>query len=157
MLEHTKYEEFCALAAVGQISAEQLADLQSHLQECSLCRNSHKDFLDINSIWLSQAQELEPEMYGQHHILRNKILETLQDAGANFSEPIRNEIAAPPNKLRFFPVFQTPAPLWAAAVALIAGFLGFQFGSHKHVHQGRAEARPSDRLAQPSLHPRMPG
>src|SRR5271170_5522823 len=138
MLEHTKYEEFCALAAAGQISAEEMAELQTHLQECCLCKELHKEFLDINSIWLTQAPELEPEMYGQRLVLRTKILATLQDAGANFSKPVRDKIAAPPNKLRFFPAFQTPAPLWAAAVALIAGFLGFQFGSHKHVSPGES-------------------
>jgi hypothetical protein len=137
MLEHAKYDEFCALAAAGQISAEQLADLESHLQECSLCENTHNAFLDINSIWLSQAQELEPEMYGKQPVLRNKILGTLQDAGANFSDAVRHEMAAPSKKLRFFPAFKIPAPLWAAAaVALIAGFLGFQFGSHKHIPPG---------------------
>jgi hypothetical protein len=134
MLEHAKYDEFCALAAAGQISAEQLADLESHLQECSLCKDTHNDFLDINSIWLSQAQQLEPEMYGQQRILRSKILGTLQDAGANFSDAVRHEIAAHPKKLRYFPAFKIPAPLWAAAAAaLIAGFLGFQFGSHKQI------------------------
>ncbi len=87
MLEHAKYEELCALAAAGQISAEEFAEFQSHLQECGHCQGLHQELLDINSIWLTQAQELEPEMYGQHSVLRTKILGTLQDAGAQFSEP----------------------------------------------------------------------
>ena len=42
MLEHSRYEEFCALAAAGQISAEEMAELQTHLQECSLCKDCAK-------------------------------------------------------------------------------------------------------------------
>lgn len=137
MLEHAKYEELCASAAAGQISAEEFAELQSHVQECGPCAGLHQELLDINSIWLTQAQKLEPEMRGQHTVLRTKILGTLQDAGAQFSEPIRKEIAAPPQKVRFFEVFRTPAPVWAmAAVALIVGFLGFEAGTHKHLPQG---------------------
>ena len=134
MLEHSRYEEFCALAAAGQISAEEMAELQAHLQECSLCKGLHKEFLDINSIWLTQAQELEPEMHGRRVVLRNKILETLQVAGAQFSEPLRNQIATPPKRFRFFAVLQSPAPLWAAAaLVLFAACLGFEIGTRKHV------------------------
>ena len=136
MLEHTKYEELCALAAAGRISVEEMAEFQTHLQECCLCKELHKEFLDINSIWLTQAQEVEPEMRGRHHVLRTKILTTLQDAGAHFSEPIRDEIAAPTNRFSFLEVFRTPAPAWAmAALVLVAAFLGFEVGTHKHFLQ----------------------
>lgn len=133
MLEHAKYEEFCALAAAGQISAEEFAEFQVHLQECSHCKGLHQELLEINSIWLTQAQELEPEMYGQHALLRTKILDTLQDAGVQFSGQVREEIAFPARKLRIFEMFRTPAPAWAmVAVALIAGYFGFEAGTHRH-------------------------
>src|SRR5664279_5316348 len=107
MLEHTKYEELCALAAVGQISAEELTELRAHFRECEPCIGLHQGFLNTNSIWLTQAQELEPEMYGQRFELRSKILNTLQDAGAQFSEPILRQIAMPPqNNRRYFEVFR---------------------------------------------------
>ena len=168
MPEHTKYEEFCALAAAGQISAEELAELQTHFQECRLCKELHKEFLDINSIWLTQAQELEPEMYGQRLVLRTKILATLQDAGAQFSEPIRKEIAAPPKKVGFFEVFRTPAPVWAmAALALVAGFLGFEVGTQKYFPQVESKSaalksvdaptpRPSDARSNPQAQSNTP-
>ncbi len=141
MLEHSKYEKLCALAATGQISADEFAEFQVHLQECSHCRGLHQELLDINSIWLTQARELEPEMYGQHSVLRTKILGTLQDAGAQFSGQVRKEIAAPPNKFRLFEVFRTPAPAWTmAAVALIAAFFGFEVGKYKHFPQVNSKA-----------------
>jgi Putative zinc-finger len=132
MLEHAKYEEFCALAAVGQISAEESAEFQAHLQECSHCRGLHQELLGINSIWLTQAQELEPQMYGQHSVLRTKILRTLEDAGAQFSEQVHHELATPAKKFRLFEGFRIPGPAWAfAALSLIAGYLGFEVGAHK--------------------------
>ena len=137
MLEHAKYEELCALAAAGQISAEEFAELQSHVQECGPCAGLHQELLDINSIWLTQAQKLEPEMRGQHSVLRTKILGTLQDAGAQFSEPIRKEIAAPPKSPGSSRYSSHQLPLWAmAAVVLVVGFLGFEAGTHKHLPQG---------------------
>jgi hypothetical protein len=141
MLEHAKYEEFCALAAVGQVSAEEFTEFQVHLQECRQCQGLYQELLDINSIWLTQAQELEPEMHGQHSVLRTKILETLQDAGAQFSEQVRKEISPPPNKFRLFEVFRTPAPAWAiAALVLIGGYVGFEVGTHKHISRPDGES-----------------
>jgi hypothetical protein len=140
MLEHAKYEELCALAAAGQISADEFAEFQIHLQECSHCQGLHQELLDINSIWLTQAQELEPEMYGQHSVLRTKILETLQDAGAQFSGQVYKENTAPPNRFGLFEVFRTPAHVWAmAALAIVVGFLGFELGTQKRLPQAESK------------------
>jgi hypothetical protein len=98
--------------------------------------------LDINSIWLTQAQELEPEMYGQHSVLRNKILGTLQDAGARFSDQVPEEAPAPPAaKFKYFEIFRTPGPVWAiAAVALFACFLAYEAGVHRQIPQAGKES-----------------
>ena len=69
MLAHTKYEELCALAGAGKASPEELAEFQTHAQECSHCRELHKEFLEINSLWICQALEVEPEMYGSQSVL----------------------------------------------------------------------------------------
>ncbi len=42
-----RFEELCALAALGQISAGEYAELRSHLMECEDCRRSRKDYLEI--------------------------------------------------------------------------------------------------------------
>jgi hypothetical protein len=154
MLEHAKYEELCALAATGQISAEEFAELQTHFQGCGTCEGLHRELLDIDSIWLTQAQRLEPEMRGQHSVLRTKILGTLQDAGAHFSEPIRKQIAAPPKKVGFFEVFRTPAPVWAmAALALVAGFLGFEVGTQEHFPQAESKSAALKSVEAPAPRP----
>ena len=44
---HERYEKLCALAALGQISAEEYAELRSHLIASEDCRRSHQDYLEI--------------------------------------------------------------------------------------------------------------
>jgi hypothetical protein len=38
MQEHSRYEELCASAAVGQISPAELTELHAHLRECEFCK-----------------------------------------------------------------------------------------------------------------------
>ena len=46
-LNHERFEELCAVAALGQISSDEYAELQAHLDLCESCRSSRKDFLEI--------------------------------------------------------------------------------------------------------------
>jgi hypothetical protein len=51
---HEQYEELCALAASGQASTDELADLRSHLEDCPSCRSAAYDFTQISAQGLSQ-------------------------------------------------------------------------------------------------------
>ena len=44
---HEKFEELCALAAIGQISANEFSELKNHLDQCPSCRSTQQDFLEI--------------------------------------------------------------------------------------------------------------
>jgi hypothetical protein len=46
-INHERFEELCALVALGQISADEYADLRAHLTACDACRRSRQDFLEI--------------------------------------------------------------------------------------------------------------
>jgi hypothetical protein len=52
---HEQYEELCALAASGQASTDELADLRSHLEGCPSCRSAAYDFTQISAQVLSQV------------------------------------------------------------------------------------------------------
>ena len=54
MNTHEQYEEICALAASGQASEVELADLRSHLENCPSCRSVTYDFTQISAQGLSQ-------------------------------------------------------------------------------------------------------
>src|SRR5262249_41518962 len=46
--DHPEYfEELCALAASGQISEREFVDLQDHVQDCSDCRSTYNEFIDL--------------------------------------------------------------------------------------------------------------
>jgi hypothetical protein len=51
---HEQYEELSALAASGQASPDELADLRSHLEGCPSCRSATYDFTQISAQGLSQ-------------------------------------------------------------------------------------------------------
>src|SRR6266446_4677145 len=45
-LEHDRFKELAALAAIGQLSALEYRDLQSHLDVCSDCKEDCAEFQD---------------------------------------------------------------------------------------------------------------
>ena len=49
MNTHEHYEELCAVAASGQASEGELADLRSHLETCPSCRSLAYDFTEIGA------------------------------------------------------------------------------------------------------------
>ena len=134
MQDHGRYEEMCASAAVGQISPAELTELQAHLRECEFCKELQTDFVNINSVWLLQGEKLEPEVYDPQSALRRKILRNLQNAGAEFSEPVRKEVSERPariDSLAFGP-FISRAPVWAVALLVVGSAVGFGIGSFRH-------------------------
>jgi hypothetical protein len=50
---HEHYEELCALAASGQASQPDLADLKAHLEGCPSCRSLADDFTQVSGQGLS--------------------------------------------------------------------------------------------------------
>jgi hypothetical protein len=52
MLNHEHFEELCALAVVGQLSAEEDRDFQAHLGTCSLCRETLDENALLTDRWM---------------------------------------------------------------------------------------------------------
>ena len=134
MQEHSQYEELCAQAGVGQISAEELSELQAHMEICNFCKDLQTEFVEISSLWLTQAQKLEPEVYDPQSALRKNILRKLESAGAEFSAPVQKEIGARPDRIsKFrFESFHSLVPIWTVALVVVASAVGFGVGSLRH-------------------------
>jgi len=128
ILEHTHFEELCALASVGDISPPEYQELSDHLRNCAACRESYTGCVDLIHTYLPQvaADELrEPRTAG--------FLETIKsrDYKARFVAHAREhgiEISggngAPWAFWRKFPALSFPRLSYQyASVAVIVGLL----------------------------------
>src|SRR5260370_16150764 len=87
MQTHEHYEELCALAAIGQLSADEHQELSAHLRGCGLCKRAADDYAGI----LDQLPSATPpEVSGDTEELlsesyRQKFLQKAASAGARFT------------------------------------------------------------------------
>ena len=116
MNTHEQYEELCALAASGQASQDELADLRSHLELCPSCRATTYDFTQISAQALSQlaAKHLHCQIPSG---MTQRFMARARSEGIEMTR--ENVPQAPAANRRWF--FATIGV--AAAVVLIGGFL----------------------------------
>ena len=118
MNTHDHYEELCAVAASGQASEVELADLRSHLETCPSCRSIAYDFTEIGaqglSVLASERQRRQIPLGMTSRFVaraRSEGIEISRETGSRM--PKRNRFA----------VFATIGIV--AALALILSFLAF--------------------------------
>src|SRR5260370_27217444 len=90
MQMHEHFEELCALAAIGQLSAEEHEELLAHLRACDHCKRIEDDFALI----LEQLPAADPpnvsgdteELLSES--LRQKFLERAAEVGVRFTDEV---------------------------------------------------------------------
>jgi hypothetical protein len=138
---HEQYEELCALAASGQASTDELADLRSHLEECASCRSAAYDFTQISAQGLSQlaAKRLHCEIPSG---MTQRFVARARSEGIE----MRRESIPLKSKPQRVGVFASVGAI--AAVAVVATSLAI--GRHKSPHTAaglRQDAELSVRVA----------
>lgn len=118
MPAHEELEERFALAALGQVSEEEWAELAAHLKECSSCRGSFAEIQKIHSQVLPEHPDFEikrnADVEGR---LKQSILTRAAADGAHFSAATREPASQRPSaKDRGWAV-----PVWKLTLA--AGIL----------------------------------
>jgi hypothetical protein len=134
MHEHSKFEELCALAVTGQISPEDLNELEAHLKACETCRRAQADFVEIESLWLSPAPDPASHFHEIGSTMNQRILRRMQSAGARFSKPALKEIGRESPWVGIFGFRSLSVPAYAAgALALIAigVAVGIEISTHR--------------------------
>jgi hypothetical protein len=132
-LEHDRFKELACLAAIGQLSALEYRDLQSHLDVCSDCKEDCAEFQntlhgELALIHPTNDISLKNRfMMADGETYRNRFAERARAEGfalsseVSFSERLRY-------KLHGW-LTPSPAPAYAvvALLAIAAGVLGYQW------------------------------
>src|SRR5579862_3076361 len=118
MQNHGYCEELCALAATGELSAAEWADLRSHCDGCPQCRQACEEFLLMHTQWLPEHSKLKkPRQSYAEANLRERILQTAEAQGADFSRAAR-AAALPTVHPSVFRKFLSPTLAFAAGVLI---------------------------------------
>jgi hypothetical protein len=150
MQTHEHFEELCALAAIGQLSAEEYAELLAHMRACDQCKRTEDDFALI----LGQLPMAEPpnvsgdteELLSES--LRQKFLERAVAEGARFSD----EVLRPRRtfSLRLLGL-RSQYPQLAIAAVVLSVIIACGFAAALFYWTGRILVRPSMlRASQPA-------
>ena len=133
-IHHERFEQLCALAAIGEVSSDEFAELNDHLAECGLCREIDADFRRIASHELGAVatrrwdNDALPDL--NETKLLSRVLERVhRENGAIIEIPEPHAMRKPlPHSLWNRP----PVPVFAAAafvLMFVAAGLGAPLGS----------------------------
>src|SRR5258707_4199278 len=113
---HEHYEELCAVAASGQASEAELADLRAHLDACPTCRSLAYDFTEIGAQGLS-ALAVERQKRQIPSGMMARFVARARSEGIEISQKTASKLP----KRNGFAIFGPIAAV--AAIALIVTFL----------------------------------
>lgn len=92
MTNHKQLEELCALAAMGQVSPHELAELTEHIQGCASCQNAYSGFMHILHEELPLIDEQQtstlrlPSSLFRKNKHKARFLARAKECGFSFSE-----------------------------------------------------------------------
>jgi hypothetical protein len=136
MPNHERYEECLSRAALGEASAEEWDELQTHLSECATCHSVWSDMQQIHSEWFPERRDFEIKRDAASETrMRRLVLQGLEAEGAKFSDAA---IDFRPKALAASAQHWTLPRPWLAAAAgilLVLGLAGIM--ERTKVRQGR--------------------
>jgi DNA repair exonuclease SbcCD ATPase subunit len=150
---HERFEELSALSALGQISAEEFRELQTHLQTCASCRLRQADFTEILHEHLPLLAPTDATMPGARNVAfhdasyKQRFIQRAQKEGLVFSPEVTGtkdlrQVEA--SRWRDFAWLWQPKRL-AFSLALVG--LGFWLGSLGARRALEVSVSPSPELA----------
>jgi Putative zinc-finger len=150
MSRHEQFEELCAQAAIGELSGEELQELNMHLKDCPACRTVFEEIRQIHSDWLPERSCFEIERTPASELgLRRLILERVGKEGAQFSHAAQSLAAPVVLPASRISRYLRPALATAAALFVAVGGLGLILRSMQR-HNGTGQ-RPVASVEAPSV------
>jgi hypothetical protein len=151
--EHGYFEELCAVALIGQLTAHEQQELLLHLGECESCRRSADNFVYVlGQLPLTASADTHVETEDlQSEIRRQRFLRNASAEGIHFSKETLNLKRAasgiiPSNRRRIARFAFAAAACLLAAVGLLSLSARGRLLNHTHAH---ADISAPMRLSQP--------
>ena len=138
---HEHYEELCALAASGQASQPDLADLKAHFETCPSCRGLADDFTQLSAQGLSMLAAKRSQCQ-----IPSGMTERFVARARSEGIEISRGTAAGPTKHNRISVISAVGAI--AAVVLIVGILTI-----RKIHPASVENQPQAPTQQASVAP----
>jgi hypothetical protein len=136
---HKYFEELCAVALIGQLSAQEQQELLLHLEECESCRRSADDFAYvIGQLPLSASSDTHMETEDmQSEIRRQRFLQDATAEGISFSKetlkPLcKVSVLMPIGRKRIVKYAIAAAACLLCAVGLLSSFGRLRFADPMH-------------------------
>jgi hypothetical protein len=146
---HQRYEEFCALAAAGQLSLEEAGELNQHLEVCHECRESVSEFA-YHCVQILPSCLAGPNV-GLTAEMTERIIAGARSEGISISGGMKNEMVSQ----RLEPTHRDPwkVAFWAsvAVAVLIAGIFSLLLIHYRQSSSKGASATLSQSAASPSV------
>ncbi len=151
-LKHERFEELSALAAIGELSASEFAELNEHLPGCDQCREVYSDFSHMASHdmgVLAAGQRYGDDSIGivdEAGLLQGVLTRARRERAVTESTEIPESTRSAPSGSQHHPVFPRAILRWAAVAACFAAVAlsAYNFG-YRH--------RPIDRVVTAPDHP----
>ncbi len=105
MSRHEHFEELCSLAVLGEVSPEELTELEKHLRECPECRIAYADFVALAGEHLPDADRSSVRLVGKPTVevtagLRQATFAKVANEGFHIShEAMAEQFTAAPGQL----------------------------------------------------------
>jgi hypothetical protein len=129
MLTHDYFEEICAAASIGQATGEELAQLEQHAAQCTRCRQTYFDCLNVAAQQFVRAKQnptlsaKELEECVDSDLFVRRFLDRAEREGITFSCEVGkavNPLAQVPSRFSPTTWWRVPHVSIAAAVLLAA-------------------------------------
>jgi len=138
--DHPYYEELAALAAGGQLSEEELTDLQRHSETCAECRNARAEYRDLVHFCLPLTERrlhrlVSTAMSRPNPGATERFMQRASMEGINFSRGVKRLDSSHRWRLSFV------APAVGLAALLIAIIFSLHPFGHAPVQRSQGDAR----------------
>jgi hypothetical protein len=143
--KHERFKEFCALAAIGELTPDYSSELDLHLADCEECRQVYREYIAIHST-TDPTTSAEQEALIERHRGSTKAAVLRNIAAVDAANCVNPEEMTSTAIRVARPSYRRPLRVWAGALAVSAAVILFWLGmsyEKKILHRDEATRNAS--------------